>query len=192
MGIRKAALESVTGTRLDCGLRGARATRGAKGPLTIAISRASATPVLAATKLHIPALRPGHLHRVELVGMVIAHAQSRVVLVAAAPGSGKTSLLSEWHTDPRENRSFAWISLDAADNDPVRFWDGVFAALQTIAPGIGGSAQAALHSPGTTVTDQVLPLMINDLAELSEPVVLVLETTTSSTTARSTARLSCW
>ena len=143
--------------------------------MTTAISTASATPVLAATKLHIPALRPGHLHRVELVGALIAHNQSRVALVAAAPGSGKTSLLSEWHADPRENRPFAWISLDAADNDPVRFWDGVFAALQTTAPEIGGSAQAALHSPGTTVADQVLPLLINDLAELVEPVVIVLD-----------------
>ena len=143
--------------------------------MTTAISRASATPVLAATKLHIPALRPGHLHRVELVETLIAHARCRVALVAAAPGSGKTSLLSEWHADPRESRPFAWISLDSADNDPVRFWDGVFAALQTTAPEIGGSAQAALHSPGTTVTDQVLPLIINDLAELAEPVVLVLD-----------------
>ena len=115
------------------------------------------------------------MHRVELVGTLIAHARSRVALVAAAPGSGKTSLLSGWHADGRENRPFAWISLDTADNDPVRFWDGVFSALQRTAPGIGGSAQAALHSPGTTVTDQVLPLLINDLAELTEPVVLVLD-----------------
>jgi LuxR family maltose regulon positive regulatory protein len=76
---------------------------------------------------------------------------------------------------PRERRPFAWISLDAADNDPVRFWDGVFAALQTTAPEIGGSAQAALQSPGTTVADQVLRLLINDLAELAEPVVIVLD-----------------
>ena len=143
--------------------------------MTTANLRASATPVLAATKLHIPALRPGHLHRVELVGALIAHPQSRVALVVAAPGSGKTSLLSEWHADRRESRSFAWISLDAADNDPVRFWDGVLAALQTTAPEIGGSAQAALHAPGTTVTDQALPLLINDLAELAEPIVLVLD-----------------
>jgi LuxR family transcriptional regulator, maltose regulon positive regulatory protein len=143
--------------------------------VTSAISKASATPVLAATKLHIPALRPGHLHRGELVGALIATGQSRVALVAAAPGAGKTSLLSEWYADPRERRSFAWISLDAADNDPVRFWDGVFAALRTTAPGIGGAAQTALHSPGTTVTDQVLPMLINDLAELAKPVVLVLD-----------------
>jgi LuxR family maltose regulon positive regulatory protein len=145
------------------------------GTVATVISRASATPVLAATKLHIPALRPGHLQRSELVGILIAGAQTRVTLVAAAPGSGKTSLLSEWHADPRESRPFAWISLDAADNDLVRFWDGVFAALQTIAPDMGGAAQTALHSPGTTVPDHVLPLLINELAELPEPIVLVLD-----------------
>jgi LuxR family maltose regulon positive regulatory protein len=139
------------------------------------MSRASATPIVAATKLHIPALRPGHLRRAELVEVLIADAQTRVSLVAAAPGSGKTSLLGEWHADTREHRPFAWISLDTADNDPVRFWDGVFAALQTIAPGIGGSAQASLHAPGTTIPDHVLPLLINDLAELAEPIVLVLD-----------------
>jgi LuxR family transcriptional regulator, maltose regulon positive regulatory protein len=148
---------------------------GAKGPLTTTISKASATPVLAATKLHIPALRPGHLRRAKLVEALIAHAQCRVVLLAAAPGSGKTSLLSEWHADPRESRPFAWISLDVADNDPVRFWDGICAALQTIAPEIGGSSQAALHSPGTAVADQVLPLLINDLDGVAEPLVLVLD-----------------
>jgi LuxR family transcriptional regulator, maltose regulon positive regulatory protein len=143
--------------------------------LATAISRASATPVLAATKLHIPALRPGHLQRVDLVGKLIAGGQTRVTLVAAAPGSGKTSLLSEWNADPREPRRFAWVSLDAADNDLVRFWDGVFAALQTIAPDVGDAAQASLHSPGTTVADHVLPLLINELAGLAEPIVIVLD-----------------
>jgi len=142
--------------------------------LTTAISQAPSTPVLAATKLHIPVLRPGHLHRTELVQSLLA-AGTRVTLVSAAAGSGKTSLLSEWHSDPHELRPFAWISLDPADNDPVRFCDGVLAALQTIAPDLGTSAQASLHSPGTTLEDHVLPLLVNDLAGFGEPLVLVLD-----------------
>jgi LuxR family maltose regulon positive regulatory protein len=143
--------------------------------LTSAISSSSATPVLAATKLHIPALRPGHLHRAPLVEVLIAGAGTRLTLLSAAAGSGKTSLLSEWHADPRERRPFAWVSLDAADNDPVRFWDGALAALKTISSTLGVAAQASLHSPGTTVDDHVLPLLINDLTMLAEPVVLVLD-----------------
>ena len=137
--------------------------------------RPSASPVLAATKLHIPALRPGHVHRAAIVAALAGGAHTRLTVVAAAAGSGKTSLLSEWHADPSERRPFAWISLDSADNDPVRFWDGILSALQTVSPLIGASAQAALHSPGTTVEDQVLPLLVNDLAALPEPLVLVVD-----------------
>jgi LuxR family maltose regulon positive regulatory protein len=48
-------------------------------------------------------------------------------------------------------------------------------ALQTTAPEFGGSVQAALQSPGTKITEQVLSLVINDPSELAEPVVLVLD-----------------
>ena len=77
--------------------------------MTTAISKGSATPILAATKLHIPVLRPGHLRRAGLVGTLLVGAQTRVTLVAAGAGSGKTSLLSEWHADPRETRPFACL-----------------------------------------------------------------------------------
>jgi len=143
--------------------------------VTTAIPRASAPPVLAETKLHIPALRPGHLHRAELVGALSARARTRLTLVSAPAGSGKTSLLSEWHADARETRSFAWISLDGADNDAVRFWDGILGALRTVSEEIGAASQASLHSPGTSVDDHVLPLLVNDLAALADPVVVVLD-----------------
>ncbi|MGO9959271.1 MAG: hypothetical protein ACLP50_25420 [Solirubrobacteraceae bacterium] len=57
----------------------------------------------------------------------------------------------------------------------MRFWDGILAALQTTSPHVGIPVQVALHSPGTSVQDHVLPLLINDLTTLSEPVVLVLD-----------------
>jgi hypothetical protein len=57
MGIRKAAIESVTGTRLDCDRR-VPEPPGGKGTVDNRNPKASTT-VLAATKLHIPALRPG-------------------------------------------------------------------------------------------------------------------------------------
>ena len=134
----------------------------------------SPLPVLAATKFHIPALRQGHVHRAGLVSTLRTSA-TRLTVLAAPAGSGKTSLLSQWHADPSERRPFAWMSLDAADNDPVRFWDGILSALETVSVGIGASARAALHSPGTTVEDHVLPLLINELAALPAPIALVLD-----------------
>ena len=132
-------------------------------------------PVLTATKLHIPALRSRAVRRSRLVAMLATAPASKLALLSAPPGSGKTSLLSEWHADPAERRPFAWISLDAADNDPVRFCDGLIAALQTVRKDLGNGARVALYSPGTTLSDHVIPLLINDLAELDEPLVIVLD-----------------
>src|SRR5439155_14995808 len=67
------------------------------------------------------------------------------------------------------------LSLDPADNDSVRFWDCVIAALQTVVPKIGASAQAMLHGPGATTRDQALPHLVNELATLRRPLVLVLD-----------------
>ena len=57
----------------------------------------------------------------------------------------------------------------------MRFCDGLIAALQTVRDGGWNGARAALHSPGTTLSDHVIPLLINDLAELDEPAVIVLD-----------------
>jgi LuxR family transcriptional regulator, maltose regulon positive regulatory protein len=132
-------------------------------------------PVLAATKLHIPLLRPRAVRRAGLVAALSAAPKPKLTLLSAPPGSGKTSLLSEWHADPAEPRPFVWISLDGGDNDPVRFSDGLIAALQTAREGLGKGARGALHSPGTTLSDHVMPLLINDLAALDEPLVIVLD-----------------
>jgi LuxR family maltose regulon positive regulatory protein len=94
--------------------------------------------------------------------------------VSAPAGSGKTTLLSEWHAASAEERSFAWLSLDPSDNDPVRFYEGVVAAFRTVAPGIGDTALTALTGP-TSLTNVVLPSLINELAALPDRLVLVLD-----------------
>ena len=140
-----------------------------------AIPQAASRPIIAGTKLHIPRTRPDAIRRAQLVGELVDSASSRLTLVAAPAGSGKTSLLAEWHSDPREQRPFAWISLDAGDNDPVRFWDGVIAALRTVDPALGANVESALHSPGTTIAEHMLPLLINELSDRDESIVLALD-----------------
>ena len=51
----------------------------------------------------------------------------------------------------------------------------MIAALRTVAPGLGGAALAMLPNAGPGVIEIVLPRLINELAELPEPVVLVLD-----------------
>ena len=131
--------------------------------------------VMAATKLHIPAARHGLVRRGMLVSSLTGASDAKLTLVAAPPGAGKTMLMSEWHASPDERRPFAWLSVDEADNDPVRFWSGVVHALQTVDPEIGVSALATIRTRGVGLVSVGLPLLINDLAALERDLVLVLD-----------------
>jgi LuxR family transcriptional regulator, maltose regulon positive regulatory protein len=59
-----------------------------------------------------------------------------VVLVCAPAGYGKTVLLADWARCGE--RQVAWLSLDAGDNDPARFWRHAVAALDRARPGVAG------------------------------------------------------
>jgi LuxR family transcriptional regulator, maltose regulon positive regulatory protein len=90
--------------------------------------------VLLATKLQVPRSRPGLVPRRRLADRLEEGLNRGLVLVAAPAGYGKSVLLSEWvrgMTAP-----VAWLSLDGGDNDPVRFWRHVLAALDMVRPGI--------------------------------------------------------
>ena len=118
-------------------------------------------------------MRPGLVARDALVARLAGGADRRLSLICAPAGWGKTVLLAQWHAS--ERRPFAWVSLDPSDDDPVRFWSYVIAALRTVVPGFGGAVLAALPNAGPGLVDVVLPRLINELAELPEPVVLVLD-----------------
>ncbi|WP_157592304.1 LuxR C-terminal-related transcriptional regulator [Solirubrobacter soli] len=113
--------------------------------------------------------------RDELVTRLAESAPSKLALVCAPAGWGKTVLLAQWRVFAQEHRPFAWVSLDASDDEPVRFWSYVVAALRTIAPGFGGAVLATLPNTGSALVEAVLPQLINELAQLPVPVVLVLD-----------------
>jgi len=140
-----------------------------------ATARSRGGDVVAATKTEIPRLRGGLVARDGLVRALMAEPRPRLTLVSAPAGSGKTTVVVQWLTAPQERRACAWLSLDREDNDPVRFWGGVIAALRRVRPGVGERARGALHAPGTGLTTVVLPLLVNDLARLDAPMVLVLD-----------------
>jgi LuxR family maltose regulon positive regulatory protein len=100
---------------------------------------------------------------------------ARLILVATPAGAGKTTLLASWHADPQERREFAWLSLDDRDNDPVRFWGGVLAALRAIVPEFGSGVDGALRAPGADLTELAMPMLVNALTELPQRIVLVLD-----------------
>jgi LuxR family maltose regulon positive regulatory protein len=84
-------------------------------------------------------------------------------------------LVAQWTASAREARPVAWLSLDADDNDPARFWTYVIEALRSMLPGIGEATLAMLRAPGVNLAAEALPALINELADASEQLVLVLD-----------------
>ena len=84
-------------------------------------------------------------------------------------------LVAQWAASVKEERRVAWLSLEADDSDPARFWMYVIEALRSVVPGIGGASVAMLRAPGVNLVDEALPLLINELADVSDQFVLVLD-----------------
>jgi LuxR family transcriptional regulator, maltose regulon positive regulatory protein len=140
-------------------------------------SVASAHPTnLLMTKLFIPHARQNMVSRPRLTERMNAGMRGTLTLIVAPAGWGKTTLLSAWHTDPsRPAQPLAWVSLDADDNDPVRFWTYVIVALNAPYSSIGETALALLHSPQSPPIESVLTPLLNALTTRSTETVLVLD-----------------
>ena len=95
-----------------------------------------------------------------------------LVLVSAPPGSGKTTLLSQWTQSLADEQvAVAWVSLDASDNEPLRFWNVILTALTQKLP-IFGSLRM---NEGIESISTLLMLLINTSVAQQEPVMLVLD-----------------
>ena len=92
--------------------------------------------------------------------------------MACAPaGYGKTVLLADWAR--RSGHPVAWLSLDAGDNDPARFWRHAVAALDRARPGIGERVAPLLGPPAPSSFQGLVTALINELA--AEEALLVLD-----------------
>ncbi len=131
------------------------------------------------TKFYVPSSRRGLVHRPRLSEGLDRGAESKLMLVSAPAGFGKTTLLAEWLTAgpaaPTDERSAAWLSLDRGDNDPATFWTYVIGALQRVAPGVGDNALALLKESQPPPIQVLLTTLLNDLGAVESDIVLVLD-----------------
>ncbi|MDX2546300.1 LuxR C-terminal-related transcriptional regulator [Streptomyces sp. WI04-05B] len=102
-------------------------------------------------------------------------AETRLTVVVAPAGWGKTSLLSGWASGPEEKRRIAWVSLDESDDEPVRFWSYVLTALHNAGGAISTGPLQALDATAVAPVDLALPMLLNELAASDVPHVLVLD-----------------
>src|SRR5215468_3572410 len=146
----------------------------AEQPMTsLAGGAASERDVLVATKFHVP--RAGFVPRPRLLARLGEGVGRGLTVVGTPAGFGKTTLLGDWAR--RSRQSAAWLSLDAGDNDPARFWRYVAAALARARPGIDAPVVALLRDPQQPPLEAVATAVINELTAVpgEGAVVLVLD-----------------
>jgi LuxR family transcriptional regulator, maltose regulon positive regulatory protein len=123
------------------------------------------------SRIQVPALRAGMVSRTGLVNRLRASTSTAVATVVAPAGYGKTTLLAQWAA--RDNRRFAWVTIDDRDNDPVVLLRHIAAALAREEP-LEHSVVEALRSPRPTIWASAVPRLAAELAARS-PIVLVLD-----------------
>ena len=131
--------------------------------------------VLLATKLHVPGLQTGFVPRLRLVRSLEDGLARRLILICAPAGCGKTALLADWAQSG--NHPVAWLSLDAGDNDPARFWRHAVAALERVAPRVSERIGPLLGPPTPPSFEGLVTALINELATQpgEDKVLLVLD-----------------
>jgi LuxR family transcriptional regulator, maltose regulon positive regulatory protein len=127
---------------------------------------------LFAAKLRRPLMRPGGVRRSSLIERLARGDPRPIVSVVAPPGYGKTTLLAQWAE--RNGLAFAWVSVEAPDNDPKVLLSYVAEALDAVEP-IDGRVFDALASPGSSVPGSVVPRLGAAFSSMTSPVALVLD-----------------
>jgi ATP/maltotriose-dependent transcriptional regulator MalT len=130
---------------------------------------------LVGTKLRPPPLVSGYRERSRLNAKLDAALEdrTRLTLLSAPPGYGKTVAVAGWLA--ARGAPYAWLSLEPADNDLVRFARYLAAALRSVRPE-AGARTAGLFSPGSNTTpDLVGAVLVDAIATGDESFVLVLD-----------------
>jgi LuxR family maltose regulon positive regulatory protein len=125
------------------------------------------------TKLYVPQPRTGIVPRPRLIEQINNGSKSKLTLISAPAGYGKTTLASEWIQ--QTDIPVAWLSLDENDNDLARFLIYFVTALRQVEENIGGDVLAALDAPQLPQPEMLLTLLINDISTSGNQVSLVLD-----------------
>jgi LuxR family maltose regulon positive regulatory protein len=134
------------------------------------------TSSLLATKLHRPSISPRRVRRSHLVERLNRglDAGRQITLVSAPPGFGKTTCVGEW-VQALEGWAVAWFSLDAADDDPGRFFAYLIAALQRVDKTLGREIEGVLRAGQLPPGDVISAALVNDILEVEDPFLLILD-----------------
>ncbi|MEJ8825747.1 LuxR C-terminal-related transcriptional regulator [Variovorax humicola] len=150
-------------------------TRSAGSARSAGAAEASAA-VLVESRLAPPQLSLRLLARSQLSTLLHAGLTRRLLGVTAPAGYGKTTALAQFVAQlDVHGITTAWLSLDAEDNDPLRFLRHLAAALHHADARLGRHALAQVDSGSMASPDAVVASLLHDVAGHERRLMLVLD-----------------
>ncbi|WP_321962450.1 LuxR C-terminal-related transcriptional regulator [Paraburkholderia sp. J7] len=126
-------------------------------------------PLLLTTKVIAPRLPAGLIDRPRLKALSAQVEIRRITVIKAPAGFGKTSLALTWLDALRANGAqVAWLSLDADDDEPARYFHHLAHALQRACRTVGTSAIGLTAESSFVPANSLVATLINELAEVDD------------------------
>ncbi|EHP42678.1 LuxR family ATP-dependent transcriptional regulator [Cupriavidus basilensis OR16] len=139
-------------------------------------SAETSAAVLVEAKLAPPQLSSRLLARPQLSSLLHAGLAQRLLSVTAPAGYGKTTALAQFvaQLEPL-GITTAWLSLDAEDNDPLRFMRYLAAALHHADARLGRNTLAQADGGNMASLDALVTSLLHDLLGHDRRLMLVLD-----------------
>jgi LuxR family maltose regulon positive regulatory protein len=127
---------------------------------------------IAETKLRPPRMSQNIIRRKKIEKKLRLLPKCKLVLVTAPAGYGKTTATVNFLDN--SDIKYAWLSIDEADNDPVRFWNYIKASFVQCLKDEELLKEVSVN-PELVTSNITVDLMINILSGITENLVLVID-----------------
>lgn len=132
--------------------------------------------LLVPTKLLPPRSPAALVGRERLLAQLVAQPTTRLTLVVAPAGFGKSTLAAQWlAAQPAGAGLSGWLTLDEHDQEPVSVLAYLASAIERAAPGALPTTLPLLRALETPPAYAVVQALLVDLHALAQPMTLVLD-----------------
>lgn len=125
------------------------------------------------TKLYMPPNRTDQVARPRLLAQLNGHPQTRLLLISAPAGYGKTTLLTSW-LQQQTGKTVCWLSLDGEDSNPQHFFGYLALAIRPL-PNVQNTVEQLLQTGQLVPAAALAKAFVQDITPVTTPFIVVLD-----------------